>query len=285
MAAFGARTALWVRRRSKNFLSFFSPCSRSIFRSTGTGPEHYRQLAIQHDVDGRDAPLTIAGSISQSGSSLSGAVHVDGSSCFDQRTAIALTGTLTNGNVSLTSTAVDGQVITLAGGITEKSGFPDSLTGTYTINGGCADGDQGNSAGYNVNSLTGYWAGNLTTAGGQTIHWDTQLNQNGPTVDGSSGLSGPFTFEDACVRSGTITSGTFPSASFIMGTSVVLEIKTESDAPLRSTAIHTTGREMGASDRAPGFFVPNLAIQNPSGKPSGWWPLEASGGEQDLRET
>jgi hypothetical protein len=42
---------------------------------------------------------------------------------FDQRTAIALTGTLTNGNVSLTSTAVDGQVITLAGSITEKSGF------------------------------------------------------------------------------------------------------------------------------------------------------------------
>lgn len=172
-------------------------------------------------------PLTIAGSISQSGSSLSGAVHVDGSSCFDQRTAIALTGTLTNGNVSLTSTAVDGQVIALAGSITEKSGFPDSLTGTYTINGGCADGDQGNSAGYNVNSLTGYWAGNLTTAGGQTIHWDTQLNQNGPTVEGSSGLSGPFTFDDACVKSGTITPGTFPSASFIMGTSVVLEIKTD----------------------------------------------------------
>ncbi len=46
-------------------------------------------------------PLTIAGSLSQSGSSLSGAVHVD--ALLYQRTAIVLTGTLTNGNVSLTS--------------------------------------------------------------------------------------------------------------------------------------------------------------------------------------
>ncbi len=45
-------------------------------------------------------PLTIAGSINQSGSSLSGAVHVDGWSCFDQQTTIDLTGTLTNLGVS-----------------------------------------------------------------------------------------------------------------------------------------------------------------------------------------
>ena len=169
--------------------------------------------------------LTISGSVSQSQRSVTGEVHVDGSSCFDQRTAIALTGTLTNGNISLTSAANNGQVITLVGSITEKIGFPDSLTGTYAISGGCADGDQGNSTGYNVISLAGYWAGNLTTAGGQTIHWDTQLNQDGPNAEGSFGLNGNFTF-DGCFASGTATSGTFPSASYILGTAVTLDINT-----------------------------------------------------------
>ena len=169
--------------------------------------------------------LTIAASIIQSGSAITGEAHVDGSSCFDQRAAIALTGTLSNGNISLASPAVNGQVITLTGGITEKIGFPGSLTGTYAINGGCADGDQGNSTGYNVISLAGYWAGDLTSAGGQTIHWDTQLNQNGPTAEGSFGLSGAFTF-DNCAASGTATSGTFPSASYILGTAVALDINT-----------------------------------------------------------
>ena len=168
-------------------------------------------------------PLTISGSITQSQTSLTGEVHVEGSSCFDQRTAIALTGTLCNGSMSLTSTAVNGQIFILSGTITKKIGFPDSLTGTFAINGGCSDGDQGSSSGYNVLSLARYWAGNLTTTGGQSIHWDTQLNQNGPASEGSFGLSGSFTL-DNCFASGTATGGTFPSASYILGTAVVLDI-------------------------------------------------------------
>jgi hypothetical protein len=78
-----------------------------------------------------------------------------------------------------------------------------------------------------VDSLTGYWAGNLTTAGAETIHWDVQLDQGNASSEGSFGLTGTFTFDDTCFRSGTITSRTFPSASFIMGTSVNLEIKTD----------------------------------------------------------
>jgi len=76
-----------------------------------------------------------------------------------------------------------------------------------------------------VNSLAGYWAGNLTTAGSGTIHWDVQLAQDGATSEGSFGLTGTFSF-DRCFDSGTITSGTFPTASFIVGRSVNLEIKT-----------------------------------------------------------
>src|SRR6266852_9477787 len=49
--------------------------------------------------------VSIDGSINQSGSSLRGAVHVDGSNCFDRLTTVGLTGTLNGSNVSLTSTS------------------------------------------------------------------------------------------------------------------------------------------------------------------------------------
>jgi hypothetical protein len=150
---------------------------------------------------------------------------VNGWSCFDQQTTIELTGAVTDGNVSLTSTSIDGQVIALTGSVSKKDGFPYVINGTYAINGGCADGEQGNVTGVSVDSLAGYWAGNLTTAGSETIHWDVQLAQDGASSEGSFGLTGTFSF-DGCFDSGTITSGMFPAASFIMGRSVNLEIKT-----------------------------------------------------------
>jgi len=173
-------------------------------------------------------PLTISGSISQSGGSVNGAVHVDGSSCFDQPTAISLTGTLTDANISLTSGSVSGQVITLAGTITNKEGFPNQLTGTYTIDGGCASGDQGNVTGYSVEAFNGSWYGNLTTAGGADIHWGTdQLGQVGPSSEGSFGLTGTFNFDGACFTSGKLTPGTYPTPSFVLGTSVALNVPTD----------------------------------------------------------
>jgi len=173
-------------------------------------------------------PATIAGNLSQSDGSVNGAVHVDGWSCFDQGTTIGLTGTLTDSSVSLTSTSVDGQVITFSGNITIKANFPDTLTGTYAINGGCANGDQGNVTGYSVEAFNGSWYGNLTTAGGADIHWGTdQLGQVGPSSEGSFGLTGTFNFDGACFNSGKLTPGTYPTPSFILGTSVALNIPTD----------------------------------------------------------
>jgi hypothetical protein len=172
--------------------------------------------------------LTIAGSINQSGSSVSGAVRVAGGSCFDRRNVIGLTGTLTDGNVSLTSASVDGQVITFAGSIAIKANFPDTLTGTYAINGGCANGDQGNVTGYSMGAFNGSWYGNLTTAGGADIQWGTdQLGQVGPSSEGSFGLTGSFNFDGACFNSGELTPGAYPTPSFILGTSVALNIPTD----------------------------------------------------------
>ena len=79
-------------------------------------------------------PATIAGAINQSGTSVTGAVHVQSSKCFDRLTTIGLTGTLTGSDISLTSASVGGQVLTLDGSI---SPIDNTFTGTYTINGGC----------------------------------------------------------------------------------------------------------------------------------------------------
>jgi hypothetical protein len=59
---------------------------------------------------------------------------------------MGLTGTLTGSNISLTSASIGGQVTTLTGSITD-----DAFTGTYTINGGCGNRDQGNVTGINFN--------------------------------------------------------------------------------------------------------------------------------------
>ena len=198
---------------------------------TGTPPPDLKipgdwELTTRSTVGG--PALTIGGSIIQSGSTLSSALHVDGSSCLEQPTAILLTGALTDGNISLTSASVNGQVIAFAGTITKKNGYPYQLTGTYTIEGGCASGEQGNVTGYSVDGIKGVWYGNLTTAGGADIHWGTnQLGQVSASSEGSFGLTGDFNFDGACFNSGKLTPGTFPTPSFILGTSVSLDLPTD----------------------------------------------------------
>jgi hypothetical protein len=175
--------------------------------------------------------LTIAGSISQSDGSVSGVVHVDGSNCFDRTTAIGLTGTLAGGNVSLIATSVAGQVITLTGSVPDNAltdvFAPGQFTGTYAINGGCADGEQGNVTGIKIGYIANILNGTFTATGGETFDVTGDMGQNAASSDeGSFGISGTVTFSKACFSSGTITPGSFPSGSYIMGTSVALVIET-----------------------------------------------------------
>lgn len=166
--------------------------------------------------------MTIAGSINQSGSSVSGAVHVDSSNCFDHLTTINLTGVLAGSNISLTSMSVGGQVITLTG-----STAGDAFTGTYTVNGGCGDGDHGNVTGIRVPLIAAQWNGAFTTSEGGTLDVVAELAQSSAAdAEGSFGITGTVAFPTSCFRSGTITSGKFPTGSFVIGTSVALVIET-----------------------------------------------------------
>ena len=199
--------------------------------SSGPNVEGNWQFSMTSTISGAP-PLTIGGSISPSGSLISGAVHINGSNCFDPLSTVGLTGTLTGSDLSLTATSVDGQVTTLTGTISDNTftatHLPGEFIGTYAINGGCAGGDKGNVAGVKVSSMTGNWAGDLTSKTGDTNRLVVTLAQGAATSEGIFGLTGTAFFEvGTCFKSAKIVSGTFPSGSYVMGNSVSLEIETD----------------------------------------------------------
>src|SRR5207244_979215 len=103
---------------------------------------------------------------------------------------------------------------------------PGQFTGTYTINGGCANGDQGKVTGIKIPYIPNALNGTFTTSGGGTFDVAGDIAQDSANSDeGSFGITGTVTFGTSCFSSGKITSGTFPSGSFIMGTSVALEFE------------------------------------------------------------
>jgi hypothetical protein len=167
-------------------------------------------------------PAKIAGSITQSGTSVSGAMHVEDSACFDRLTTISLSGTLTGGNISLTSRSVNGQVISFTGII-----IADDFSATYSISGGCADGDQGNATGSKVGGIGGTWRIIFDVNEQHVGFGRAMLTQGSAGSEGSFGISGTVTnnIEDTSCYAGTIVSETFPNASYIIGRSVNLEIK------------------------------------------------------------
>ena len=174
-------------------------------------------------------PMTIAGSIAQSGVSLNGAVHVGGSHCFDALTTVSLEGAIDGSDISLTSAQIAGQVITFTINITEDPlTRAADVTGTYSIEGGCADGDQGNLIGHNIPFIANLLNGTLTASQGETFDVAADVAQDShPSSAGSFGITGTVTFTKPCFSSGTIMSGTFPAGSYLIGTSLALEIETD----------------------------------------------------------
>jgi hypothetical protein len=167
-------------------------------------------------------PLTFAGSIVQAGTAVNGALHIDGSNCFDRLTTIGLTSTVTGNSTSLTSAAIDGQVVTFTGNF---SGY--AFNGTYKINGGCDAGDQGTLTGINVWNIGNNLSGTFTNSAQKTFNVVGKIAQSDiASSDGSFPITGTATFDTPCLSAGTIQPGTFPSGSSILGMSVALEVET-----------------------------------------------------------
>jgi hypothetical protein len=179
------------------------------------------QLTAASTVAGRP-PLTFAGGLGEVGTTASGALHVDGSSCFDRLSTMGLTGTVTTGATSLTSTTLNGQVVTFTGTFSD-AGF----TGTYSVSGGCDAGDQGTLSGIRITlSDADAWSGTFTSAQQKFNASGSFAQANSPSSDGSLGITGTATFDTPCFSAQALSPGSFPSGSFLLGNVVSLQIAT-----------------------------------------------------------
>ena len=144
----------------------------------------------------------IGGNINHSGTSITGVMHIFNSSCFDFGTNIYFSGTSNGNSINFTSAPMDGQVVS----VTATASGSKSLSGTYSIAGGCSAGDHGTISGTFVPSISGTWKA-TETVGSQTLTTTATVTQQA-TADqwGTFPLSGSITFAGptTCFTGGTI---------------------------------------------------------------------------------
>jgi hypothetical protein len=153
------------------------------------------------------------GNLTQTGTNVAGTMYIYGSLCFDSSSRIAFTGTVNGTKVTLTSASVNGQVITVTATGTSTSAT-SALTGTYTVTGGCDDGDSGTLTASAVAPITGTWTGTLTNCTDgplgcvpATISIDL-TEATTASSDGTFALTGPVTYTtSSCSSNGTISAG------------------------------------------------------------------------------
>jgi hypothetical protein len=136
--------------------------------------------------------LRFAGSIdsqtdpSKGTTDFKGTLHIDGSNCFDRSTTVGFTGTATADDGSVTITASGGQMVTFTGSFSNV-GF----TATYSINGGCANGNQGKVNGSSIFDINDDWEGVFTSSAHNPFNVVVDIAQNGSsTSEGVFGLTG-----------------------------------------------------------------------------------------------
>lgn len=145
----------------------------------------------------------IGGFITNAGGSVSGTLHFLNSPCYSLPTDVPFSGSITTGGaISVTSSQVARQIVAVSGKITEGT----LSSGTYTITGGCGNGDKGTVTGYIVPAFTNTYTGTFVS-GSTSIGVTVTTTQSSPTSDGIYQVSGSATFAGSpCFSSGTITS-------------------------------------------------------------------------------
>jgi hypothetical protein len=181
------------------------------------------------DLSGSDqgGAFIVGGNLTQSGKALTGVFHAANSPCYDLALDIPVSGTATASNATVTSSSVQSQVIsaTLSGGAA-------SVTGTFSITGGCAAGSVGTFNGALVPSLSGTWTGSFTSVNGPPVVTATaNLTQTAlADADGLFSLSGTAALTNsACFTSSTV------AVSAVVGRVVLLSL-TNNDGSTTSFA-------------------------------------------------
>jgi hypothetical protein len=187
-------------------MTLCSVCGASV-----TSGNWYLQTYSQVSATGMSKMPQIGGSLNQTDSSITGILHVSNSDCFDWLADIPVTGTVNGNTATITSASTNGQVITITGTVSSNL-----ISGSYSIAGGCATGDQGTVSGVAVPSTAGNWSGDLSNSGiGQAVA--AAISQGAANSDGFYPLGGTLTFSGTpCFASGNLAA----DQSWILGNQV-----------------------------------------------------------------
>jgi hypothetical protein len=153
----------------------------------------------------------IGGNVVQTGTSITGGLHVINSACIAPNVPVPISGNISGQTATVNSAAIASQTINAT-----LSGSATALTGTYTITGtGCAGGDKGNIAGVLVPSITGTWKGTLIS---NTVA-NPGVGVTAPITEGAADANGLFviTGTAAYVGSPCFASGTTATGSGMAG--------------------------------------------------------------------
>jgi len=184
--------------------------------------------------------FVLVGSLMQSGSSLSGIMHFQGSPCFAFATDIPVTGMLTPSEADLTAMLPNGQKVTITG-MTHPGGHLTFLNGNYSVTGsGCIASAQG-TVGDGVMDFSGHYIGHFVSATGNSASVSLSLTQTGPDAHGLFSATG----------TATITGGTCFSSAALDATTLLLG--KGSTLVLHDSAAGSTGKTIGNGD----FFPPS----------------------------
>ena len=159
------------------------------------------------------------GALTSSNSTISAMMSVNSSvvPCY-QAAPDAFTGTIGSDGLTLTSTSVDGSVMTITG----SASTANSLSGTYTSSQGtsCTTEDSGVVYGLFVPSISSTnWGGTFTSSRYGLLNIDASITQLAPGSTGIFPLSGTVTVQGyPCFATGTIDS----TNSFIQGETVTI---------------------------------------------------------------
>lgn len=143
--------------------------------------------------------FVLGGNLTQSGTTLSGTLSVNNSLCISPQT-LSFTGTVKGKDITLTSQAFDGNVISVT-----ASGTKDSLSGNYTITGGCAD--QGTLTANAVPSISGTWSGTVLVNTSPATMTVSLTQATSASEDGSFALTGSVSYTGSdCEATANLTS-------------------------------------------------------------------------------
>jgi hypothetical protein len=146
------------------------------------------------------------GGMTQSGESVTAQMFITDSSCLDTAgivSALAFNGTNKNGALLLKSDALSGQVISIQATLSSTGAF----TGTYSVAGGCGQGENGTVTATYIPPITGTWTGSYLE-GGNTVKVSAAVTESTTaTNEAFFPLTGTVTFTGySCAQSGSLVS-------------------------------------------------------------------------------